>query len=100
MSIFQAREWWSFTPDPEVDEGKSTSVSIAIRAFPGATRNQSDVIVTGSLSGTVRFFSPFSCDDSGDRDVTFSPANLLLEMQLPEPILKIDIGRLASGLVN
>ena len=64
---------------------------------------QADVIVCGSLGGLLRIYSPYRPDPDLEADgpsvgATASTAdNLLLEMQMPEPILQLEIGRLSTS---
>ena len=100
MSLFQAREWWSYVPDqdPEMNPELPQAFSMTLGAFPGVTGGQSDVLLTASLSGMIRIFSPFIDEDQqNDGNRNWSPTNLLLELQLPDPILQIETGKLTSS---
>lgn len=103
MSLFQAREWWSFTPDQDQNQDPDSpqATSIVLDSFATVTGGQSDVLVTGSLSGVLRLLSPFVDEDqTTDGTRTWSAANLLLESQLAGPILQVATGNLSSsGLV-
>ena len=92
MSIFQSREWWSFTPDEYVNKPHLNRTSVAISTFPNATGDQSDVIVSGNLAGTLRIFSPYRSVE----EIESNNASLLLEMELQTPILQIALGKLSS----
>ena len=46
----------------------------------------SDVIMVGSFSGILRAYSP--------TNEPFSPSHLLLEMQLPSPIIQVGVVKL------
>ena len=62
---------------------------------------QADVIVAGSLGGLLRIYSPYRPepdeDQVGGANHVSSAGNLLLEVQLEDPIFQIAVGRLSSS---
>lgn len=87
MSLFQLREWWRHQQATE-EFGGSGSLCLA-QIQEGRSSQQQ--IITGSFSGQLRVFNP-----SGPE---FSPAHVLLEHQLNEPILQVAWGRFSSSCV-
>ena len=59
MSLFQAREWWSYEPEADTDHDDAKDVStslasvcsgVAVAAFPDATKAEgAGVIITATL---------------------------------------------------
>jgi hypothetical protein len=58
------------------------------------TGKDSDLILTGSLSGNIRIFNPFPVQTEG-AEQTSGPENLILETNLGKPILQIQTGKLS-----
>jgi len=86
MSLFQAREWWSTwcgSADEEFDQGSLCIANIDNSA------SRLDKIIVGSLNGVLRIFVP----KAGE----FRPDNLMLEVQLSQPILQVEAGKFVSG---
>ncbi|XP_054289615.1 protein PTHB1-like isoform X2 [Macrosteles quadrilineatus] len=89
MSLFKSRELWSTLcgKDEHYDNGCMVVTDILSQGF--------DCIIVGSHSGFLRIFQPqpdTEIDPQGYR-----ATDLLLEMQLPSPILQVDFGKLVSG---
>lgn len=86
MSLFKARDWsstWCGSSEEEFDYG---SLSIAnIDNDP----SQFDKVVVGSLNGIIRIYV---AQHGG-----FKPEDLMLEMQLSQPILQLKTGKFVSG---
>ena len=126
MSLFQAREWWSYANDDhEADGGGSdapsmpslnpngnnstkeednilSSISVQVAGFPKGLAGTlgSDVVVLGTLGGLLKILDVVRAEDGGSSsaaDRTWSASNLLLETQLDEPILQIAVGKLTSS---
>jgi Bardet-Biedl syndrome 9 protein len=80
MSLFQARDWWSYRPDGDEECGEGCMIVANIDNDPRGI----DKIITGSFQGFLRIFTPkqqgYKVDD-------------LMEFQLDEPILQIEAGR-------
>ncbi len=94
MSIFQVREWWSTDGDQDEDDVSNAS-SVSLGVFPQAGDSEhADLVVSGSLGGVIRVYSPFK--ETPDEDKS-NAANLLLEKQLDDPILQTAIGKLGSS---
>ena len=91
MSLFKTREWWSLdSSNPEIYSPDAFKVA----RFKKLTGRESDLILTGSLSGNIRIFNPYPVHTEGSEQ-TFGPENLILEMNLGKPILHIATGRLS-----
>ncbi|XP_033117541.1 protein PTHB1-like [Anneissia japonica] len=86
MSLFKARDWWSAKvgSDEVFDQG-SLCVACIDNKHP-----THDKVIVGSLNGIVRIYDPKSHadDDKGQ--------SMLLEMQLPQPILGLETGQFVS----
>ena len=80
MSLFKTKEWWSYTPDSPKEPHSPKGLVVA--SFGGVGASHSSVIVTGSLSGTVRIFDP-----------TLGQNSVLLEAKLPNPVLELEVGQ-------
>ncbi|XP_033097653.1 protein PTHB1-like [Anneissia japonica] len=87
MSLFKARDWWSAKvgSDEVFDQG-SLCVACIDNKHP-----THDKVIVGSLNGIVRIYDPKSHadDDKGQ--------SMLLEMQLPQPILGLETGQFVSA---
>ena len=55
-----------------------------------------DKIIIGSQSGYLRVYEPTLERTEDGRMLGYKPTDLLIEMQLPQPILQIAIGKLVS----
>ncbi|KAH3756623.1 protein PTHB1 [Pelomyxa schiedti] len=92
MSLFRVRQWWSTkcgstsACEEEFEQGSLCATNID-NAVSGDVK-----IITGSLQGFVRIFSPHKRE--------FAPADLLLEHNVGAPILQIAAGRFVPTLKN
>ena len=57
MSLFKTKEWWSYDSGAGPEELYSSN-SLAIHPFKQLTGTNSNLIITGSLTGIVRIFNP------------------------------------------
>ncbi|NXN30141.1 PTHB1 protein, partial [Nycticryphes semicollaris] len=89
MSLFKARDWWSTTlgEKEEFDQG-CLCVADVDNSGSGI-----DKIIVGSYMGYLRIFNPHPVKP-GDG---IQPEDLLLEVQLREPILQVEVGKFVSG---
>ncbi|XP_018426780.1 PREDICTED: protein PTHB1 [Nanorana parkeri] len=90
MSLFKARDWWSGSlgENEEFDQG---CLSVADVDNSGSGQ---DKIIVGSYSGYLRIFSPHPLK-AGD---TIQAEDLLLEVQLRDPVLQVEVGKFVSGM--
>lgn len=88
MSLFKSREIWSSQcgRDESYDEGCMVVADILSPSL--------DCIVVGSQSGLVQIFQPQS-DSESDAE-GFRPTDLLIETQLPNPVIQLAVGKLVS----
>ncbi|NWH82638.1 PTHB1 protein, partial [Piaya cayana] len=89
MSLFKARDWWS-TVLGEKEEFDQGSLCVADVDNSGSGQ---DKIIVGSYMGYLRIFNPHPVKP-GDE---VQPEDLLLEVQLREPILQVEVGKFVSG---
>ncbi|NWR55173.1 PTHB1 protein, partial [Bucorvus abyssinicus] len=89
MSLFKARDWWS-TVLGEKDEFDQGCLCVADVDNSGSGQ---DKIIVGSYMGYLRIFNPHPVKP-GDG---VQPEDLLLEVQLREPILQVEVGKFVSG---
>ncbi|RMC05346.1 hypothetical protein DUI87_18535 [Hirundo rustica rustica] len=89
MSLFKARDWWStiLGEKEEFDQG-----CLCVANVDNSGSGQDKVIV-GSYKGYLRIFNPHPVKP-GDE---VQPEDLLLEVQLREPILQVEVGKFVSG---
>lgn len=88
MSLFKLREIWS------TQCGKNEYFHGGC-LITGDILNQGfDCLIVGSQSGVLRIFQPEP--DSESDAISYKPTDLLVETQLPNPILQIAIGKLIS----
>ncbi|NWI09047.1 PTHB1 protein, partial [Crypturellus soui] len=87
MSLFKARDWWS-TVLGEKEEFDQGCLCVA-----DVDNSGQDKIIVGSYMGYLRIFNPHPVKP-GDG---FQPEDLLLEVQLREPILQVEVGKFVSG---
>uniref|UniRef100_H0Z4G5 Bardet-Biedl syndrome 9 n=1 Tax=Taeniopygia guttata TaxID=59729 RepID=H0Z4G5_TAEGU len=89
MSLFKARDWWStiLGEKEEFDQG-----CLCVADVDNSGSGQDKVIV-GSYKGYLRIFNPHPVKP-GDE---VQPEDLLLEVQLREPILQVEVGKFVSG---
>ncbi|XP_050771762.1 protein PTHB1 isoform X2 [Gymnogyps californianus] len=89
MSLFKARDWWS-TILGEKEEFDQGCMCVADVDNSGSGQ---DKIIVGSYMGYLRIFNPHPVKP-GDG---IQPQDLLLEVQLREPILQVEVGKFVSG---
>ena len=106
MSLFKTKEWWSYDSGAGPEELYSSN-SLAIHPFKHLTGTNSNLIITGSLTGIVRIFNPAlrgNVKDEGtnkkNNESQINPSSsssevLLLEANLKSPILEIEVGQLS-----
>ncbi|NXF50633.1 PTHB1 protein, partial [Oceanites oceanicus] len=89
MSLFKARDWWStiLGEKEEFDQG-----CLCVADVDNSGSGQ-DKIIVGSYMGYLRIFNPYAVKP-GDG---VQPEDLLLEVQLREPILQVEVGKFVSG---
>lgn len=105
MSLFKTKEWWSYDSGAGPEELYSSN-SLAIHPFKHLTGTNTNLIITGSLTGIVRIFNPAVSNVHHDGDAKesekhikgqseSSPSSvyLLLEANLKSPILEIEVGQ-------
>ena len=84
MSLFHSKEWWSHKAECPSECSPASLVVANLASDP----SNADQLITGSFTGHLRIFSPSSPSKLED---------LLLEVQLDEPILQVEVGRFISG---
>uniref|UniRef100_A0A8C3KZ86 Bardet-Biedl syndrome 9 n=1 Tax=Chrysolophus pictus TaxID=9089 RepID=A0A8C3KZ86_CHRPC len=87
MSLFKARDWWS-TVLGEKEEFDQGCLCVA-----DVDNSGQDKIIVGSYMGYLRIFNPHPVKP-GDE---VQAEDLLLEVQLREPILQVEVGKFVSG---
>ncbi|XP_066998294.2 protein PTHB1 isoform X1 [Anabrus simplex] len=93
MSLFKARDFWT----TRCGESESFDQQSIVTANIGGN---SESIITGSLSGVLRVYFPSFRRLEDGTEVGYKPADLLLETELPQPILQVGVGKLVSGSQN
>ncbi|XP_065213240.1 protein PTHB1 [Planococcus citri] len=88
MSLFNAIDLWSTRCG--VDETFSINCLVCVD-YDESGRNK---VIVGSLSGLLQIYE-FNCTDFAQ--TSFKPSDLLLETQLPLPIIHVATGQLVSG---
>ena len=92
MSLFKTREWWSL--DLNSQEIFSPEC-FRLAKFKKITGKETDLVITGSLSGNIRIYNPFPVQNENQIS---GAENLILETNLGKPILSISTGRLSRFL--
>ncbi|KAJ6662027.1 hypothetical protein lerEdw1_012874 [Lerista edwardsae] len=89
MSLFKARDWWSTVvgTKEEFDQG-----CLCVANVDNSSSGQDKVIV-GSYMGFLRLYNPHPIKPGE----TMQAEDLLLEVQLCEPILQVEVGKFVSG---
>lgn len=89
MSLFKARDWWSAVlgEKEEFDQGCLCLADV------DNSGNGQDKIIVGSFMGYLRIFNPHPVK-TGDGA---QAEDLLLEVQLRDPILQVEVGQFVSG---
>ncbi|XP_065795459.1 protein PTHB1 isoform X3 [Muntiacus reevesi] len=89
MSLFKARDWWSTVlgDKEEFDQGCLCLADV------DNTGNGQDKIIVGSFTGYLRIFNPHPVK-TGDGA---QAEDLLLEVDLRDPILQVEVGKFVSG---
>ncbi|XP_038065523.1 protein PTHB1-like isoform X1 [Patiria miniata] len=87
MSLFKARDWWSHTigSDDGFDQGSLCVANIDNNS------NHHDKVIVGGFNGVLRIYQP-----RGSQGEANKAEAVLLEMQLPQPILQAEAGRFVS----
>ncbi|XP_053117596.1 protein PTHB1 isoform X9 [Hemicordylus capensis] len=89
MSLFKARDWWSTTVGnkEEFDQG-----CLCVANVDNSSSGQ-DKIIVGSYMGFLRIYNPHPIKPGE----ALQTEDLLLEVQLCEPILQVEVGKFVSG---
>lgn len=90
MSLFKSKEWWSVNLN-ETDLYDSQCLLVSII---GKDRYQS--ILLGNHEGFFRVYGPTSGMTEAGDVIGYRPTDLLLETQLPAPILQMAVGIFVS----
>ncbi|XP_014245601.1 protein PTHB1 [Cimex lectularius] len=91
MSLFKVRDLWS-TRCGQNEVFEQSSLHVADLNGEGA-----DHIIVGSHHGILRIFSPFSEPPEAADEKGFAPTDLVIEIDLAQPIIQIATGRFMSG---
>lgn len=89
MSLFSLKEWWRVRQGDGLEE--FDQCSLCLGNIDNSPRGRTK-IVTGSFSGILRIYQPGGS--------SYVPSDLLLEQQMPAPILQVAIGKFISGVPN
>ena len=110
MSLFKLKEYWSVKSGGGVEHFSPHSVCIGnidnssdgyglsfsyLESIVYLFSIITDKIAAGSLSGILRIYNPHkpgSSEQDKENSLDFRPSDLILEVQLKEPILQIDFG--------
>lgn len=92
MSLFQAREWWGIGSDAE--DSYDTGGLLVAPLGDGGDVDTGDKIITGSMNGILRIWSPSGPVGAGGSSATAQ--DLLLEERFAAPILQLAVGRFSS----
>ncbi|PNJ46934.1 protein PTHB1 isoform X3 [Pongo pygmaeus] len=89
MSLFKARDWWStiLGDKEEFDQGCLCLANV------DNSGNGQDKVIVGSFMGYLRIFSPHPAK-TGDGA---QAEDLLLEVDLRDPVLQVEVGKFVSG---
>ncbi|XP_016375732.1 protein PTHB1 [Sinocyclocheilus rhinocerous] len=88
MSLFKARDWWASV----LGEGEEFDQGCLCVGDVDNSGSGYDKIVVGSFMGMLRIFSPHPAKPE---EPTEADAQLL-EVQLPDPIIQVDMGKFVS----
>ncbi|XP_069777139.1 protein PTHB1 isoform X4 [Narcine bancroftii] len=86
MSLFKARDWWS-TYVGEQEEFDQGCLRVA-----DVDNTESDKIIVGSYKGVLRIYAP----EPSKPGAALQPEELILEIQLQDPILQVEVGKFVS----
>ncbi|XP_025056351.1 protein PTHB1 isoform X3 [Alligator sinensis] len=89
MSLFKARDWW-YTTLGEKEEFDQGCLCVADVDNSGTGQ---DKIIVGSYMGFLRIFNPHPVKPGDGTQAE----DLLLEVQLREPVLQVEVGKFVSG---
>uniref|UniRef100_A0A4W3J114 Bardet-Biedl syndrome 9 n=1 Tax=Callorhinchus milii TaxID=7868 RepID=A0A4W3J114_CALMI len=89
MSLFKARDWWSTT----LGEHEEFDLGCLCVADVDNSGSGNDKIIIGSYKGILRVYSP----QPSKPGATAQPEELILEIQLQDPILQVEVGKFVSG---
>ncbi|XP_078395916.1 protein PTHB1 isoform X6 [Cetorhinus maximus] len=87
MSLFKARDWWS-TVVGEQEEFDHGCLCVA-----DVDNSGNDKIIVGSYKGILRIYSP----QPAKPGAALHPEELILELELQDPILQMEVGKFVSG---
>ncbi|EFA12827.1 Protein PTHB1-like Protein [Tribolium castaneum] len=85
MSLFKIRTFWSVHCEEDSSYDQNSLLVTKLN-------HESDFLIVGSHSGILKVFKP-----SSDNFKEYTPADLLIETILKEPILQLSCGRFLSG---
>ncbi|XP_065130363.2 protein PTHB1 isoform X1 [Paramisgurnus dabryanus] len=88
MSLFKARDWWVSV----VGEGEEFDQGCLCVGDVDNSGSGYDKVVVGSYMGMLRIFSPHPAKMDNPTDVN----SQLLEMQLPDSIIQVEMGKFVS----
>ncbi|XP_011207326.2 protein PTHB1 [Bactrocera dorsalis] len=95
MSLFNVCNWWH-TQCSDLEENYDVASLLCARF--GLDDNEKDYVVVGSHSGNLSIFNPRLEQNRHIEDGNaFRPTDLLLEVNLKQPILGIYAGRFSGG---
>lgn len=89
MSLFSLKEWWSVRQGDGLEEFDQCSMCLG--NVDNSPRGRVKII-TGSFAGVLRIYQPGGS--------SYVPSDLLLEQQMPAPILQVAIGKFIPAVPN
>ncbi|XP_056142912.1 protein PTHB1 [Lampris incognitus] len=90
MSLFKARDWWSVV----LGEGEEFDQGCLCVGDVDNSGSGHDKVVVGSYMGMLRIFCPHA-DKLGEGGQSLADAQLL-EIQLPDSIIQVEVGKFVS----
>ncbi|KAK6638221.1 hypothetical protein RUM44_008650 [Polyplax serrata] len=85
-----SRDWWEINLNETDSYDSQSLLTLTLE------NDKFESILLGSHGGFLRLFSPSPKTVDGNVVSTYEPYHLMLEIQLPSPILQIDEGILVS----